>query len=101
MVIFVLWRRRMRKQRVEETVRFVGAKEELRMRQLRDKWLSSLGKNDEYYPEGLSMAYRDDFDFRKPIHIDLDGHRDSRSVYSQDVGMAWQEPGTVSIRNSV
>ena len=110
MVIFVLWRRRMRKQRVEETVRFVSTKERsrdmTRMRQMRDRWLENL-REGEYYPEDLSMppmARRDDFDFHGPIH--LDHHRDSRSVYSQDqdVGMtslAWQGPGTVSIRNSV
>ena len=110
MMIFVLWRRRTKKQRVEETVRFVSTKERsrdmTRMRQMRDRWLENF-REDEYHPEGLSMppmARHDDFDFRGPIH--LDHHRDSRSVYSQDqdvgkASLAWQGPGTVSIRNSV
>ena len=88
-VIFVLWRRRMRKQRVEETVKFVSTKERVHLRQIRDKWLGNLKKDEFYHPEGISMAHRDDFDLRNPVHVDLDHHRDSRSVYSQDVGMAW------------
>ena len=83
---------------MEETVRFAGAKERSRMRQLRDRQLRNQG---EYYPEGLSMAYHDDFDSHSPTHIDLDRHRDSRSVYSQDMGIAWKGPGAYSIRNSV
>ena len=85
-VVVVLWRRCMRNQRAEETVKFADAKERSRMRQLRDRWLRNKGE----YPEGLSMAYRE-----------LDRHRDSRSVYSQDIGLPWQVPGTYSIRNSV
>jgi hypothetical protein len=72
---------------------FVGAKERLRMMQMNDtgRWLRNKG---EYHPEGLSMAYRDDLKHRSPSHIDLDLHRDSRSVYSQDMGMPWRGPET-------
>jgi hypothetical protein len=45
-VIVIIWRRCMRKQRAEETVKFVDEKE----RQLRERWRSSgLYGYDEYY----------------------------------------------------
>jgi hypothetical protein len=78
---------------VEEIFRFADAKKRSRMM---DRWLRN---NGEYHPEGLSMAYRDDHKYRSPSPSHR--HRDSRSVYSQDMGLPWESPGTYSIRNSV
>lgn len=98
-VLVMLWRRCMRKQRVEDTAKFVSAKE----------WRKTLN-DGEYYPErlytGPGMAGR-------PDDLDHEGyHRDSRysvyshsvyshSAYSQEMNTAWQEPGTYSIRDSL
>ena len=114
-VIFVLWRRCTKDRRLKETVNFTGVKERLRMMQLRERWLRDRGEYhpeglsmaypdhlkyrgpSQYHPKGLSMAYHDDLKYRSPSHIDLDRHRDSRSVYSQDMDKPWQGPETYPI----
>ena len=96
-VIGILWRRYMRKRRVEETVKFVGEKERRRMtdtRQLRDRWIDALD-DGKYFPqvEGYMADRRDDLDSRDSCSVY------SNSVYSEseDMKMDWRESGTYSL----
>ena len=95
-VLAIIWRRCMRKQRVEETAKFVGEKEA----QLRRRWMDTLNQG-EFYPEGLynDMAGGDDLPVDRASYRNSLRSAYSHSVYSEDMDVAWPEHGRYSFGN--